>query len=187
MQQYKASYSKCLGLKTSFQLRNHVFSSSFQIFRQKHQPETLSTLYVYIYVYIYIHVYIYTHYSPVTVHIFLYYRNTDSTGTQHVFSCFLLHLTCMLKQNQSWGLSSGLEDKNVGLTSDPCQLKGFWKKLAKVQNICQLNFHFFHLTAAEWACLYFRRGKNEAASFCNYDVLLHPSAEDKPTESLSLF
>lgn len=62
--------------------------------------------------------YVHDNQSPVTIHKFIYYRNTDNTGTQCVLLnffviffifIFFLNLTCMLKKSQSWGLSSGLD------------------------------------------------------------------------------
>lgn len=54
--------------------------------------------------------YVHDNQSPVTIHKFIYYNNTDNTGTQcvllfffnYIFSSFFFNLICMLKKSQLW-------------------------------------------------------------------------------------
>lgn len=43
--------------------------------------------------------------------------------------------------------------QECGVNLWPLSADSLCSKLANVRNVCQLNFHFFHLTAADWLCL----------------------------------
>lgn len=97
---------------TCHSVTDEANARSHSVKGQKHQPETWSILYIY------------------TVSHQLQSTSLYTTGTQiiqvlNVFYCFFLfiflHLTCMLKKSQSWGLSSSPQDKTE-LHSPPTSL-----------------------------------------------------------------
>lgn len=92
---------------------------------------------------------------------FIYYRNTDNTGTQRVLLCFFsFNLTCMLKKSQSWGLSSSLTDERL-LAWTNHGLHPLWSTLAagihlnRVQEV-QTPGDLFKCTQTAEQCRYKR-------------------------------